>query len=586
MEMTSKISFEILELKEWWFNNSNIWFDSNESDDIMIANKYKHLLNIDFNVDFNSDFNNDLMANKKLGIGYIILLDQITRHIVRAMKYSNNLITDNLNKIIDFVKIFYSKYKNNLEGHEFCFVLLPLRHSNIFENQTFVMKETWDKISNVNSTNSTDSKYQENIKIYKNYLEATYKRSVKGKIYLAQNNFKYNINSKILEFVNEFNEILDINCNNYEINIDINNNSNNLNSKIMKTCDDLKKNINKKNFILSISGGVDSMVLSYILSKQSINFVMIHINYANRGEVCVKEKELLSNWADFIGIKLYIRDIYEINRSKCMEFELRNLYENYTKNARFQSYIDVVNINGWGESEWSILMGHNHDDCIENILTNIANKTKYENLIGMEFESNINFNGNQINFTRPFLKTQKSDIYNFAHLVKIPYLFDSTPKWSQRGMIRDIVRPSLIQWNNLILDGFDELTNTMKESLECVDILVSNWIERFQQLLTLDIKEQITCPSINITYNQLRFDVIKLAISEIKTNKIFWSRLFELINIQISSKSLNELINRLEGIKNKFNMIQIKQLIQIHINKKNKLYCWKINDNKLIIGFY
>jgi tRNA(Ile)-lysidine synthetase-like protein len=562
---------DIFELKEWWFNNPNIWFNSNESYDIMITNKYEHLINIDFNIDY-------IITSKELGIGYIILLDQIARHIARVRKYSVDFINNNLDKIINFTKLFYTKYINDLEGYEFCFVLLPYRHSNIFEYQTYVMREIWDKISNININNS---KNQELKKIYKNYLEVTYKRSIKGNIYLCQNKSKYNSDSKILQFANEFNEILDTNCKTYEIN----NLNVNFNSKILESCIKLKKNQNKKKYILSISGGVDSMVLSYILSKQSIDFVMIHINYANRGEICEKEKDLLSNWSNYIGVKLYIRDIYEINRPKCMKFELRNLYENYTRNVRYQSYIDVAKINSCEEFEWTVLMGHNHDDCIENILNNIANKTKYDNLIGMEYESVINFNDLKINFIRPFLQIPKSDIYDFAHNIKIPYLFDSTPKWSQRGMIRDIVRPSLLQWNNLILEGFDELTNTMKESLECVDLLILNWIERLQQLNSLDIKEKINIPLKNISSEQLKYGIIKLGISEIKTNKIFWSRLFGEINIKISSKTLNELVNRLEGIKNKFDSIQIKQVIQIQINKNNKLYLWKINNNKIIIGF-
>jgi len=571
---------DILELKEWWFNNPKLWFDSTESDDIVIANKYEHLVNIYLNIDLDFDFT----VNKELGIGYIILFDQIVRHIGRARKYSNDYIIVNLNLVIEFVKIFYPKYKNELEEYEFCFTLLPFRHSNSFEYQSFVMNETWNKISNIDLTKSNS---QELTKIYKNYLEATYKRSAKGNIYLMDNKFKYNSNTNILEFTNEFKDILDIKCNAYtNNNLDFNLNNDDL--KILKISGDLKNNCGKKKYILSISGGVDSMVLSWILSKQSIDFVMIHINYANRGEICEKEKDLLSNWANYLGVKLYVRDIYEINRPKCMEFELRNLYENYTRNVRYQSYIDVAEINGWEESDWTILMGHNHDDCIENILTNIANKTKYNNLMGMEFESDIYFNDSQINFTRPFLKISKSNIYSFAHQFKIPYLFDSTPKWSQRGMIRDIVRPSLIQWNNLILEGFEELTITMKETLECVDLLVSSWIDRLQKLDTLDSKEQIFIHSINTlsNHNQAMFNVIKLNISEIKINKIFWSRLFGEIKIPISSKTLNELINRLESIKKKFNSIQIKQLIKIQINKNNTLHCWKINENKIIIGFY
>jgi DNA-directed RNA polymerase beta' subunit len=91
---------------------------------------------------------------------------------------------------------------------------------------------------------------------------------------------------------------------------------------------------------VSISGGVDSMVCSYILKQiPNINFICVHIDYYNRKE-CEQEEELLKWWCNTIlDVPLYIRRIDEINRPKCMEYELRDLYESYTKNIRFNSYI-------------------------------------------------------------------------------------------------------------------------------------------------------------------------------------------------------------------------------------------------------
>ena len=254
----------------------------------------------------------------------------------------------------------------------------------------------------------------------------------------------------------------------------------------------------------------------------------------------------------------------------------------------YQSYIDICKLNGWENSEWSVLMGHNHDDCIENILTNITNKTKYENLMGMSFESEIIFRDQKIKFIRPLITIQKSDIYHCAHKFNIPYLMDSTPKWSQRGIIRDVVRPALIQWNNLILEGMVELNTIMKESLECVDLLVTKWLNELKPLESLSSNEIIRIPSLTISKiatSNIKLNIIKLNITEISDNKIFWSRLFDKLNISTSSKILDELINRLRIIKKKFTSIQIKQLNQIQINKNNKLYCWKVLDNNIIFGF-
>ena len=567
-------SVELIELKNWWLSNSNIWFDSTESDDINITFKYEYLMTTNFDEEI-------IIQNKELGIGYIILHDQITRHIARIQCYSDNYIFDNLNKIIGFVKKFYSKYCDDLEGYEFCFVLLPLRHSNDFEEQTFVMKETWKKIDVLSNPISESL-----IKIYKNYLKATYDRASRGSIYLDE--YKpNNINLK---------EILDPRCiEHLEHPLNI---RNNIIDKLEKLCECLKTKTNEnKKYILSISGGVDSMVLAHILVQLKIDFVLVHINYANRGEICEKEKQLLSNWANIYQVELYIRDIYEINRPKCMKYDMRNLYEDYTRDVRYSTYCDVAKLKGWFDNNWYVLLGHNHDDCIENILTNISNKTKYNNLKGMEYETKINFVSNNsnntinttntIDFIRPLLSISKEEIYQYADNQKITYLLDSTPHWSQRGKIRDIVRPGLIEWNQSSLVGLEELTNVIKESLECVELLASRWIEKIQPLNTLEVKEQVDIydNKISMSSVKLNINVIKLNIREIVVNKIFWSKILEKIHFKSSSKSITMLVDKINEIKTKFDRIQIKQLSQIQINRNQKIYWWKINKSDLIFGF-
>ena len=61
------------------------------------------------------------------------------------------------------------------------------------------------------------------------------------------------------------------------------------------------------------------------------------------------------------------------------------------------------------------------------------------------------------------MEIKKEDIYDYAHKIGIPYLTDSTPKWSQRGKIRDIVRPCLEQWNNSMIDSMFNLSDRMSD---------------------------------------------------------------------------------------------------------------------------
>lgn len=572
-------------IRQWWLANPDLWFGSSESNDNEITLKFENLFDKEYEEGY-------LIDNIEEGIGYIILHDQIARHVRRARKYPEQYVLDKLEKILEFVKKFYQVNKSNLFGYDFCFVLLPLRHTGNFDLQVFVINETWNKLLEYHPDTS-DINEKELIKIYRNYLKASYERASNGKTYINCTDNFIDIHSNIENFINTYSDILDVSCHNYITNHNINEKSKYY-DKVIKEFKLIKNNLTPQ-IILSISGGVDSMILSWILLVNNINFVMVHINYSNRGETCVKEKKMLIEWANYINKELYIRDIDEINRPTCMKWDLRNLYESYTRDARYQSYIDVAKQNGWEDNSWGVILGHNHDDCIENILTNIVNKNKYENLYGMEFKSFVNFKSSQLCFLRPMLTITKQEIYNFAHESNIPYLFDSTPKWSQRGQIRDIIRPALINWNRTSIEGLDELVRVSSDSLECVDMLVDTWISKliwFNELNVIDkIKSCIEKKSVDKD-----FRVIKIKLEELRPNKIFWSRLLNKIFLSnINSKCIDDFLCRITGFKNKFEKLQPKLFAQIQMGKLyfdnqtkekiKKIYYWKTLDNLVIIGF-
>jgi uncharacterized protein (DUF924 family) len=74
-----------------WFNNSSLWFSKKKEVDNYIIDNYEYLLNLEEKIN-NNNF-----------ISYIILYDQIPRHIFRN-QYANHIITYFLNKSLDIIK--------------------------------------------------------------------------------------------------------------------------------------------------------------------------------------------------------------------------------------------------------------------------------------------------------------------------------------------------------------------------------------------------------------------------------------------------------------------------------------------------
>jgi tRNA(Ile)-lysidine synthase TilS/MesJ len=254
------------------------------------------------------------------------------------------------------------------------------------------------------------------------------------------------------------------------------------------------------------------MVCSFILKKlqehYNFNLVAVHIDYANRS---YKEYEFVKDWCAYIKLPVYTRHITEINRTDCMNYGMRSIYEEYTKKVRFETYKAV-------SASPNVILGHNYDDCFENILTNICNKEKYDNLRGIREEQNIE----GICFLRPILDIKKKDIYLFAYNNNIPYLHDSTPEWSQRGKIRDSVKPVLNRWNKDAIAGFFELSDTLAEYEEIVKNIVNTMV--------FVVKDEL-----------------KIPCSSFILSKILWKHIFENQSIyNISQKSFFNFLEKLE----------------------------------------
>jgi len=400
-----------MDLIEFWFNNPDYWFNPNhEYVDNIITKKYgysiNHLLKDDNTT--NSKFHN------------ILVLDQLSRHIHRGdtfiiKQYTNKAITiaiDCLTNNLDF----------ELPIEQRCFMMMPLRHS--FHKDLLLAC-----IKRVHS--------------YKKWNEIPfavrfYKASIKslGNI--------YNNELCISEYTNlDTNLYIDI-CDHYGYLYDKFDKQDMLSNYITDYKD--------KNICVSLSGGVDSMVCLYLLKKNNYNVSAVHINYMNR-DTAIKEEEFVNTFCNQLKVPLYIRRITEIKRTR--DF-MREFYETYTKSVRFESYKKT-------KCDY-IVLGHNKDDCIENMFSNICKNRNYKNLYGMD----ILHTENDVKIWRPLLNISKHNIVRYAQRHGISYLYDSTNSWCERGKMRDQLIPYVDRFNNLLIPGMENLVKEMNEQKELI----------------------------------------------------------------------------------------------------------------------
>ena len=402
-----------------WIDNPNWWFNSSLKDDQIITEYFQELLENDFNI---------LTNNCHESIDKVIFCDQIVRHIRRNQLHlyeTTNIDTDAYLRLAikEVENGLKNKFDLELSPIERCFYLLPLRHTFKPEKILFCI----NKIEEYNS--------QEPHKIYNRFLKAglkSYRKNFKGYLEIKDLDIDLKNISPILE--NNYVEV-DFNINDPFVN------------KFKNTIEQF--NLSSKK-VISVSGGVDSMVLLYLMSKLNHKkLVVANIDYSNR-KSSILESSLVAFWCNKLKVPFYCRQISEIKRSRD---GLRNFYEEYTKNIRFDLYKDLIK-----DSNGSVFLGHNYDDAIENVIRNISQKKNYTNLFGMDFESN----DLDVKLVRPFLYFSKKEILDYARKQGIPFTKDSTPKWSQRGKIRDQVKPFLDSFDPNFINGLMKLSEHVK----------------------------------------------------------------------------------------------------------------------------
>ena len=504
-----------------WMRHSNYWFQTNKEFDKYMIDKYGYLLDEKF------IYNNH---EYKWVIIEILIYDQLSRHIYRN-ENAKHIISFYNRKALDICLRYKDDrdFIDRLTDEEWIFYLLVYRHTNKRDYLLYVMDECWKRPINL---------------LIKRFIKATYERAIYEE--------EVEIYDPIFEIIDDYtydNLILDERCRGNKLD-DV------INDKIIGEYGYIDKYDKDEPIIISLSGGIDSITCLYMINEyyKDRKIVGCHINYNNRQETD-EEVKFLRHICNHLGIRLYIRKIGEINRLKCKENDLRDVYESYTKRIRFNTYKRVYDIEmgGNGNKHPMVIMGHNKDDCFENILTNIAYMNKYDNLGGINGMSIID----DICIYRPLLNIKKEEIYRNGDKCKYLYLRNSTPEWSQRGKIRDKVLPIMERWDKRVIEGLFEVSEVLRD-------------------LHINLKMSV---------DKFKEEVSNMEIDDLNMSELYWKYgIHKVFGRHPSNKSIKAMIERLKIFKKKYDKTDVNKKIKIIISRDIYICIWRCRDNK--IGYY
>ncbi len=137
--------------------------------------------------------------------------------------------------------------------------------------------------------------------------------------------------------------------------------------------------------VVSLSGGVDSMVLAFILSRLGAGRWRVagaHIDYGNRPESGA-EAEFVAAWCAEQGIEFRVKRIEELRRG----IAGRDEYERESRRVRYDFYAAcLAEFAGCG----GVCVGHHAGDVQENVITNLLKGTSLLGISGMTEVSTVN----------------------------------------------------------------------------------------------------------------------------------------------------------------------------------------------------
>jgi tRNA(Ile)-lysidine synthetase-like protein len=392
------------DIVSFWKSHPEFWIPISQ-DDKLKADKIITELFFDY------DYSNDCIFGK------IIYLDQFSRHFQRYLQHihsemniSEEIIVHNRKIAKTLMLEHWDLMIHSSDEVELIFGLMPFKH--LCEYKTVLDFLDWSK-----ALKPLTSKLS---KFYNDTYEKAYNyEEIKSKIFVNDSFEDYNP-SKLCDYYPESYQDFTISGSNLFDYI--------VSKEIKESFKDFDK---KTTYIVSLSGGVDSMVMLAMLAKLEIPIIAVHIIYGNREE-SIGEYNFISHYCQKLNVKLYVYKIERLKRS----LDDREFYETMTRTIRFDVYRSVASLEA---IESNILLGHIIEDVVENIWTNLSLCQHLGNLKKMKaIEAfSIGKNFQRVTILRPFLNLTKDTIYSVSKKLSIPYLKNTTPSWSNRGKFRE-----------------------------------------------------------------------------------------------------------------------------------------------------
>lgn len=211
--------------------------------------------------------------------------------------------------------------------------------------------------------------------------------------------------------------------------------------------------------LLTVSGGVDSMVMMDLFVKAGYNVGVAHCNFQLRGEEAEEDELLVERQAKNYGILFYNKRFDTIS-------EMESTGESVQMAARRLRY-EWFNSLSKEYGYTAISIAHHADDSIETFFINLMRGTGLKGLTGIH-----RVNGKII---RPLLFASRREILDYATANHIPFREDSSNRSTK--YMRNKIRLGIVPLLRDINQNFTELMGANISRITDAQLFIDRCIE-------------------------------------------------------------------------------------------------------------
>ncbi|WP_435261361.1 tRNA lysidine(34) synthetase TilS [Tenacibaculum sp. nBUS_03] len=210
-----------------------------------------------------------------------------------------------------------------------------------------------------------------------------------------------------------------------------------------------------KKILVAISGGVDSVVLTYLLKKLNYNIYLAHCNFQLRGNESDLDEEFIKNLGEKFNLETFTIKFstqeYQNNNKLSIQLAARELRYNWFYKLLKEQKIDYI------------VTAHHSNDNLETFIINLTRGTGLEGFTGIP-----PINGKTI---RPLLKFSREEILQYAKLNSIVWREDAsnTEIKYTRNKIRHNIIPILKEINPNLINSFNNTSNFLQQSQQIIN---------------------------------------------------------------------------------------------------------------------